>query len=96
MGNILKIANTRFVKPIIYAPVLGWTGNWPFVSTFNCIIKDVANILTGPIAVNWLKQLRVKQTQVAFAYYGLRIASLNDTFVYPVWTLDLSYSINVW
>jgi hypothetical protein len=36
----------------MYAPVLGVTGNYPFVSTLRVLRSDVAKIFTGPIAVN--------------------------------------------
>jgi len=52
IGNTLSIANARFVRPIMYAPVLGVTGNCPFVSTLRVLRSEVAKMLTGPIAVN--------------------------------------------
>jgi hypothetical protein len=46
------MAKTRFVSPIMYAPVLGVTGNYPPVSTSRVLSKEVAKTFTGLIAVN--------------------------------------------
>lgn len=50
--NMLRAAKTKFVIPIMYAPVLGFIGKAPFVSFCRPIRRVVANILTGPIPVN--------------------------------------------
>lgn len=75
-SGMQTIPDNKFTIPIIYEPVLGVKGNFPFVSAWRVLMIELANVVTGPSPLSMDKIPSPRHVHVALAYSELSNAYL--------------------